>query len=254
LVALVLAACSLTELDDLSSNSGPNHVDAGSGGSGGTAGSSDLDASDVADVSLVDTGNDTADGPTAPCEEYCQALVGACTSQSYAACLQGCHADLDEWPRCNSEYATWVTCAAEQGVFNCTLNPPLDNCLTERTVFEDCTWYVKPLCTVPLVAPSGGSCYAGQACNPVTNDCPTGETCYLAGFEDPMCGSGTGTETVCEACNEETGPYCNGGLTCVGANGTQCARFCCTDADCGGEPGSCMTLGTLGLKFCGQTG
>lgn len=252
-VALAVAACSLSELDDLSTNSGHTGGLGGSGGSGGVADDAAADVSDAADGAVTDSANDSPDTGAAPCEDYCQALAAACNNQSFAACVQACEDDLELWPRCSSEYASMIQCGADQGTFNCTSNPPLTNCTTERTLFEDCTVYISPLCTVPLVAPSGGSCYPpATGCNPVTNDCPTGETCYYDVFEMLSCGTGTGTETVCEACNEEDGPYCNGGLSCVGALGTQCARYCCTDEDCGGAPGSCMAMGTTDLRFCGE--
>jgi hypothetical protein len=45
------------------------------------------------------------------------------------------------------------------------------------------------------------------------------------------------------------------GSTCIGGGGTQCARYCCTDADCGGGAGTCLDLssnfGTT-VKVCGS--
>ena len=86
----------------------------------------------------------------------------------------------------------------------------------------------------------GGGGYA-ILCNPVTNaGCAAGEECDgdvdnsndLIGF---ICYPPPNTAKVCDTCDDMNGPYCGGGLTCVGVSATTsvCARFCCSDADCG---------------------
>jgi hypothetical protein len=127
-------------------------------------------------------------------------------------------------------------------------------------------------CDVPEDPPSGGSCVtltppgtggagggggaggAGGAaggsgpaveilCNPVTNEpCAAGNACDTA-FKDGeliafQCYGGQNTIELCEGC--ESGPeareFCAGGLACISkpdAPQGNCARYCCTDADCG---------------------
>lgn len=89
-------------------------------------------------------------------------------------------------------------------------------------------------------ATSGGAGGGGGAggesvtrCNPVTGEpCLVGSPCDLAvtpgNFE---CYPPPAAVAVCGDC---TLAYCANGLTCVpsGAN-AKCARFCCSDADCG---------------------
>jgi hypothetical protein len=119
-------------------------------------------------------------------------------------------------------------------------------------------------CTVPATPPSGGSCVtvlAGDAgfdggtgiqCNPVTNDgCSTGEECDINGDSSGnligfVCYPPPNTATACQSCDPtgQTGPTCVGGFTCPGLNtaGTAgyCAKYCCTNADCGS--GTCTTM------------
>jgi hypothetical protein len=68
---------------------------------------------------------------------------------------------------------------------------------------------------------------AGEACD----NGPDNFNCYPAPNTGDLCG----------ACDNQN-TFCKDGLTCVptDAQGTgKCARFCCTDADCGGATGSC---------------
>jgi hypothetical protein len=111
-------------------------------------------------------------------------------------------------------------------------------------------------CTAPATAPSAGSCVTVDGtknkCNPITNqgcDTAAGEACDFgsAGFEcypSPP----ANTEALCAACDLTNGPACLPGSSCVNAIGdagaTKCARFCCTDADCGA--GKCDTTTTGG--------
>jgi hypothetical protein len=107
-------------------------------------------------------------------------------------------------------------------------------------------------CAVPASAPSRGSCIdvpdagiatndGGVYCNPVTNEpCASGQTCDTTAdssgnINGLACYSGENTATLCSACSVTQGPLCAGGLACadVGSALTACARFCCTDADCG---------------------
>lgn len=85
-------------------------------------------------------------------------------------------------------------------------------------------------------APGGAGGAGGDdvtRCNPVTGEpCLVGSPCDLAvtpgNFE---CYPPPASVAVCGACGVE---FCANGLTCVPAGAlAKCARFCCSDADCG---------------------
>jgi hypothetical protein len=110
---------------------------------------------------------------------------------------------------------------------------------------------------------AGGS-LAGILCNPVTNDgCTDGAACDFT--QDPDTGQNNGFDcyagpndaTVCQACDlmAVMAPFCAGGTTCFavtpGAAMGACAKYCCTDADCGS--GTCQTMGPTGPLFAAAT-
>jgi hypothetical protein len=214
------------------------------GGSGGVAGSAGASG----------TGGS---GGSGVCDPYCQAVVAqGCASDSLAACQTYCSADLAEFSRCATEYLAFLQCAMN-GTWQCVQGYAQSICQDEWYTFLDCTWSFTPNCGVPQGAPSGGGCYAGhgEACNPLINDCNGGYVCAFSNNYDGTyeCFPGPNTKGLCDQCNYSQGPFCVAGLECLGQNYNQCARFCCTDADCGGAPGSCIAVGYYsGASFCGS--
>ncbi len=113
-------------------------------------------------------------------------------------------------------------------------------------------------CTVPTTPPSAGSCVTtvaandagtGVECKPVTNaGCKTGQACDISadmmgsviGF---ICYDPPNDAKICETCDGDKGPFCGGGLSCFSEdqNTSVCAKFCCSDADCGA--GKCVPDG-----------
>jgi hypothetical protein len=85
-------------------------------------------------------------------------------------------------------------------------------------------------------------CRATDQCNPVTNNgCETAkEVACDAGWPGEfVCLPPYGTPAqLCETCDNIFGPYCGPGLRCHEGS-HKCARYCCTDADCGS--GTCVT-------------
>jgi hypothetical protein len=90
-------------------------------------------------------------------------------------------------------------------------------------------------------------------CNPVTGEpCREGEQCdyvrpvpgSISGF---FCFPPPANASLCMACNTDSGPFCENTTTCVDALGAPargngaCARYCCSDDDCG--PGTCVAGG-----------
>ncbi|UQA56827.1 hypothetical protein [Polyangium aurulentum] len=88
-----------------------------------------------------------------------------------------------------------------------------------------------------------GTCMTGACkaeclfdrCNPITsNGCPMAEAaCDLVYPGMFVClGFGASPAPLCGPCDNLEGPYCGPGLRCHHKSGT-CARYCCSDADCG---------------------
>lgn len=78
-------------------------------------------------------------------------------------------------------------------------------------------------------------CPPEDKCNPVThNGCMSdGSSCDLAYPGIFGCYLAVGTPAgLCEPCQFQQQPYCGSGLRCHPATKT-CARYCCSDADCG---------------------
>ena len=114
-------------------------------------------------------------------------------------------------------------------------------------------------CKPAAKAPSAGSCLTvvtgpdagatGIKCNPVSNEgCAEGFACdgdydddgKLAGFACYQ-GNANGDMATCKSCDDD-GAHCRPGNTCLGYDGKSfaCARYCCSDDDCGG--GRCAML------------
>lgn len=104
-------------------------------------------------------------------------------------------------------------------------------------------------CTVPTGA-GDGSCVAIDdldiKCNPITNEgCPdAGASCDRSanGFQCFLAGN---DHDLCENCSSTQG-FCKAGEACVG----QCARYCCSDAEC--SPGHCLKTDTDGSPLFSQ--
>jgi len=78
-------------------------------------------------------------------------------------------------------------------------------------------------------------CAPPDQCNPVTNaGCASdGSQCDLVYPGSFVCFPPFGTAgALCGKCDNLMGPFCGPGLRCHGLSNT-CARFCCSDADCG---------------------
>jgi len=105
---------------------------------------------------------------------------------------------------------------------------------------------------VPAISPSNGACVTLSAtikCNPVTNaPCNTagGEACDTngTGYE---CYAPPNDNNLCQPCGDTDG-FCKGGQTC--GNSATCAKYCCTNNDCGN--GTCDKSGMLtgGVGTC----
>jgi len=94
-------------------------------------------------------------------------------------------------------------------------------------------------------------------CNPVTAvPCNTagGDTCDGDGMGNYLCFDSSAGPNNVPLCGDCTTNFCAPGLTCVptdAASGVKCARYCCTDADCGGTANSCQMMIATGIGICG---
>ncbi len=121
-------------------------------------------------------------------------------------------------------------------------------CYLDQECLDGCLegfWPPDPDCADPpsqapfeaILACMARSCAAPCAmaddCNPVSGSGCAGAECdadYPGVFE---CSVNGGTlSRLCEPCDDVNSPFCGSGLHCFAGSST-CARFCCTDADCG---------------------
>ncbi len=77
-------------------------------------------------------------------------------------------------------------------------------------------------------------CPPADRCNPVTNNgCAMDDWCDIAYPGSFACFSSSNTlATLCQACDLNVGPLCAAGMRCH-PTAKKCAKYCCTDADCG---------------------
>jgi len=77
-------------------------------------------------------------------------------------------------------------------------------------------------------------CKDGNICNPITHGgCPAdGTACEMIYPGIFTCIPPGPVAMICETCNFVQGPYCGSGLRCD-VTSFKCARYCCTNADCG---------------------
>jgi MYXO-CTERM domain-containing protein len=225
----------------------------GSGGSGGSGGGSGQTCGQCQEQVLQ---------PGGACSQQNNACTTSQSCVGFLQCLQGCSTQtcvnqcVQSNPQGVALYNAVVDCICGEG------------CETECAA--DCGGGSRgsggsgnsPTCNVPSSPPSQGACAAQFPCNPVTNaGCPTGYACDLAqgGF---ACYEPPNNAALCGNCNNQGGPFCQGGLTCAG---TQCAKFCCDSADCGGATcnksvfganspvGVCLGTGSGGSSGAGGT-
>jgi len=145
-------------------------------------------------------------GPCDTCAQgYCCQELAACNTDTTQTCLYGCF------------YGLWPLPAP-------CMTPPSGALFT---ALVDC---LKQRCSP--------ACVPADLCNPVNGQGCGGAPCDAAYPGTFSCGPLAGpAQTICGACDPFNGPFCGTNLHCHPASHT-CARFCCTDADCGS--GKCV--------------
>jgi hypothetical protein len=151
-------------------------------------------------------------------------------------------------PSCNDYYFGGVcdTC------MKASCCKELDECDEDGACIGGCVFGVlpsPPVCSAPPTSELLGALAKCQAdncavqcapmdqCNPVTgNGCPSVDfSCELVYPGMFVCIPPYGVVSkLCQTCSYEMPPYCGAGFRCLpGMSSTVCARYCCTDADCG---------------------
>ena len=117
----------------------------------------------------------------------------------------------------------------------------------------------KGACDV-TVGMGDDSCAKGAACMPVTGGgCMPGDACDFTPGANPQLSClplGMTVPKLCEACHPSAGPYCDSGMSCMGAKGAapgKCVKYCCSNTDCGGAHTCDKTQGTpAGVGVCAE--
>jgi hypothetical protein len=207
---------------------------ASSGGAGGAGGATSGSEKDVAG--------------SAECKAWCDRLHADCPAFTCDPAFD-CAIKAGD---CAASEKAFLACQAQTGQFVCGTDgySVLHGCKRNPAVCSGGGTgggVSKPTCTgIPAAAPSGGSCYQGGACNPVTNaGCQGTGSCDLS--DQGFACFEAGTVDPCGACNAASGPFCSKGNTCLD---TTCAHYCCTDADCGCGKCTDQMQGTQLIHVC----
>lgn len=173
----------------------------------------------------------------------CTGLGTDSFDEACGLCLEeNCCAELIEWGGIGDLTTELNDC----GVANCPTEclPPVQGVVG------------APECSAPPGPQAAGACVTVADpinCNPVTNEpCDTagGEACDNTGAGFECFGPPNDTDT-CDTCDNANGPWCKPGATCIGNGGTQCAKYCCDDSDCG--PGVCFKVDDTGAQVFPQS-
>lgn len=130
---------------------------------------------------------------------------GSCIEGSCCAQTATCKADAKCFA-CLTGAANPATCTGASKAALDALNTCVDT---------NCTVQCNPPCNP--ITNEGCDGDAGEACDHT----PTGFGCFPPDNDTP----------VCESCDNQKGPFCEAGHTCL-PDGT-CGAYCCDDGDCG---------------------
>lgn len=173
------------------------------------------------DTTSTSTSTGTGTGPSASCTGFFFSPV--CDKCLQASCCQ-------ELGECAADYACINYC-----VFGVLPSPPECSVAPTSTRLESFGQCMSTRCPT--------ECAPKDQCNPVTtNGCAAGGTnCELVYPGMFVCIPPFGTPVEqCGACDNLMGPFCGPGLRCYTQPGGPagpgtCARYCCSDLDCGLE-------------------
>jgi hypothetical protein len=180
--------------------------------------------------------------------------ASGCTDLSSSCELQITCTPVAPPPMCTGIFDPSTTCAscAEaaccQEASDCQSNgsclnycvsgywPPAEVCATEavKQLSDKLAACLKTSCSP--------QCDAHDTCNPVLGTgCGTAASCepFVPGIFGCLTPLGTVIAKICETCDLFVDPICGAGMHCFkGTSTSQCARYCCNDADCG--TGKCV--------------
>lgn len=171
-------------------------------------------------------------------------FVGSCGECSEARCcgvVASCHADAS-CRGCIDPQATGCSGPKAEALLSCIETQCKAECLGP-SLGPDCA--AKASSANGACVPQGGE----NACNPVTNascDSDVGEACDAKEGGGFTCYPKTDTAgELCAACDISKGSFCAAGMRCFKG---KCARYCCTDADCGS--GTCEHVISADVGLC----
>lgn len=182
----------------------------------------------------------------------CAKLADVCSGDDDTVCASTCA--TDESGSCGAQWNVVADCSLDPAtMFTCKNGKAnSSSCIAEALMFADCE-SAAPFeisCMVPPAAPSLGNCHSSDVCNPVTDQgCANNEDCDIAQGGDGFQCYPQGSVTIRGACAPENGLHCTGGFVCITDPTGTCARYCCTDADCG-SGSVCHQLDASAASIC----
>lgn len=208
----------------------------GQGGASGTTTSSGTTTTTTTTTSTGAGGGATTTTSSSSSSTTTTSSSSSSTSTSTTTKPPSCKGVYDSGiPACN----TCLESGCCQELVDCNNDPDCAPCFTgdpactqSGAAFDAIVACISSSCDVECTPPQAPSC------NPVTGDTcdlANGEACDLGsdanGNTSFTCFGAPNDAKLCAACDNQNGPYCEQGYHCDTTN--QCAKFCCTDADCG---------------------
>jgi hypothetical protein len=165
-----------------------------------------------------------------------EGAAGAECVPKFETCDNAVDDDLDGLTDCEEFDCVYDPACAEicdDGIDN-NANGTVDCAEAVCVDMDPCVPRITAVCEgLPAEVPASCVTLGGlYACDPVTSaGCHPGQSCDMSvsGFK---CYGGPNEVELCGKCGSLRGG-CVPGFTCLNINLTRCARYCCTDAECG---------------------
>jgi hypothetical protein len=130
-----------------------------------------------------------------------------------------------------------ASCCGE--IAACTADAKCFACYTGQVAIDECHAASTEAALQQIIGCQGAKCTEAcmpkDTCNPVTSagcEAQAGSACDLGAVGTFQCFPPPNEVALCETCTPGAGKYCAPGMTCLFPV-NRCARYCCTDADCG---------------------
>lgn len=130
-----------------------------------------------------------------------------------------------------------ASCCGE--IAACTADDKCFACFTGQVPLDQCHAASTEAALQQMIGCQGAKCVEActpkDTCNPVTSagcEADPGSACDLGGTGTFQCFPPPNDAKLCQTCAPASGQYCVSGMTCLMPVNV-CAKYCCTDADCG---------------------